>query len=642
MPITPRRIPAPEETDPSVYRDLGLKSGLEVHQQLLTARKLFCRCPAGPYRADYDAEILRHMRPTLSEMGEYDGTALMEKKTRKEVVYQITGDTTCTYEMDDTPPFKVNGEAVDIAIEIALLLGTSIVGELHIARKQYLDGSIPTGFQRTAIVGLAGRIPYGDRTIGITQISLEEDACREVEDRGHLRVYRTDRLSRPLIETVTDPDMKTPGEVADVCRIIARLARGTGKVRTGIGAGREDVNVSVTGGTRVEIKGVPRIPRIPGLVHYEAFRQRALLDIVERLKEKGLSAESFRTARRPLGAGDVSLPLPSIEHARSGDGDFALLVLPGFREILPWPVGPTRTFADELSGHIRVVACLDQLPNMLFEGDGHANEEFWGRLRRDSAAGPDDALVVVFGPAPDVTMAAGEIEARCRQAFRGVPNETRQALANGETRFERVLPGPERMYPDTDLPPLAIPDERLERIRAATLPPVWDREKWLRALGVPAHEAVPLAISRRYTVFRRAVEEQGASPKDGARVLISLFVALRREGCAVDGIPDTEIDALFGLFAGGRFAREIFPALLRAMAAGRSAKEAVAGIVGPPAPRSEVEPLLRGELAASTPAPEPERRARHILGGVMPALRGRIAGAEVRRMLAGIAGEVRK
>ncbi|MCK5076394.1 MAG: Glu-tRNA(Gln) amidotransferase GatDE subunit E, partial [Calditrichia bacterium] len=124
------------------YAELGLKAGLEIHQQLLTEKKLFCRCPAGHYNKEYDAEILRHMRPTLSELGEYDGTALMEFKTKKEIIYQINNKTVCTYEMDDTPPFEINQQALDIALEIALLMNYKMVGEIHIARKQYLDGSI--------------------------------------------------------------------------------------------------------------------------------------------------------------------------------------------------------------------------------------------------------------------------------------------------------------------------------------------------------------------------------------------------------------------------------------------------------------------------------------------------------------------
>jgi hypothetical protein len=71
------------------YDRIGFMSGLEVHQQLYTKHKLFCKCPAGIYQKpdEYDAEVIRHMRPTLSELGEYDGTALMEFKTRKEIIY---------------------------------------------------------------------------------------------------------------------------------------------------------------------------------------------------------------------------------------------------------------------------------------------------------------------------------------------------------------------------------------------------------------------------------------------------------------------------------------------------------------------------------------------------------------------------
>jgi len=155
--------------------------------------------------------------------------------------YQINHATVCTYEMDDTPPFELNDEALDIALEIGLLYGCTMVDEIHISRKQYLDGSIPTGFQRTTIVGVNGGIPYKGRRIGIVQLGLEEDACREVSDVGHLRTYLTDRLGMPLIETVTAPDMRTPQEVAEVAEILRKMARSTRKVRSGPGAARQDV-----------------------------------------------------------------------------------------------------------------------------------------------------------------------------------------------------------------------------------------------------------------------------------------------------------------------------------------------------------------------------------------------------------------
>ena len=187
------------------------------------------------------------MRPTLSELGVYDGTALMEFKTRKHIIYLLEPrEHVCTYEMDDTPPFPVNQAAVDVAIEQCLMLGCDIVDEVHIARKQYLDGSIPTGFQRTAIVGVQrhAALPRAG-ALSITQVSVEEDSCREVSDKGHLIVWRTDRLGMPLIETVTGPDLRTPDEVEEAILLVGRVCRSTRHVRVGMGASRQDVNVSV-------------------------------------------------------------------------------------------------------------------------------------------------------------------------------------------------------------------------------------------------------------------------------------------------------------------------------------------------------------------------------------------------------------
>src|SRR6056297_2905035 len=270
------------------YDRIGFMSGLEVHQQLLTKRKLFCHCPAGIYHHDddYDAEIVRHMRPTLSELGEYDGTALMEFKTRKNIYYRINNENACTYEVDDTPPFHIDKEALEISIQISQLSKLNIVGEVHVTRKQYLDGSIPTGFQRTAIIGVEGSIPLKHKTVRLIQLSLEEDSCREISDIGHTRTFKTDRLGMPLIETVTYPDMLTPDELKEGAEYIRFLNRSTGKVKTGIGSGREDVNVSCEGGTRVELKGVAHNKWIPELSHNEAFRQWALLHIREKLARK--------------------------------------------------------------------------------------------------------------------------------------------------------------------------------------------------------------------------------------------------------------------------------------------------------------------------------------------------------------------
>lgn len=481
---TPRR-----ETKPQTYAKLGFKCGLEVHQQLKTEKKLFCNCPAGKYHEhqDYDAEIVRHMRPTLSELGEYDGTALMEFKTRKVVVYRIKNETTCTYEIDDTPPFLLNRQALEIAMEVALLLKTNIVGEFHITRKQYLDGSIPTGFQRTGILGIEGEIPLSQKKIRIIQLSLEEDSCREISDIGHTRIYSTDRLGMPLIETVTYPDMLTPDEAAEAGHYIRFLTRSTGKVRTGIGAAREDVNVSINGGTRVEIKGVAHIAWIPELVHNEAFRQKALLEIREELHKRSGAGKEWASIAKEVDAEALGDGSPLFKEIQKRKLRLLAVNLPGFKGILSFFTQPGKTFADEISDRLKVIACLEK-PNMVHgeQIDPLPDEEIFKAIRKILKAGEDDAQLLFWAAADDIKTALETIEERCRLALKGVPNETRKALADGRTLFERVLPGPNRMYPDTDSAPIPVEEELIERVRSALPPDVHQRLGQFRTWGVPS------------------------------------------------------------------------------------------------------------------------------------------------------------
>ncbi|MGD2070843.1 MAG: Glu-tRNA(Gln) amidotransferase subunit GatE [Gemmatimonadota bacterium] len=496
------------------YDALGFLSGLEVHQQLLTRSKLFCRCPAGRTATRVDAEVLRHMRPTLSEMGEYDGTALMEFKTRKEIVYLLERGSVCTYEMDDTPPFPIDAEAVRIALEVAALADLQLVSELHVMRKQYLDGSIPTGFQRTAMVGLDGRIPFRepglgvDRELGIRQLSLEEDACREVSDVGHRIVFRTDRLGMPLTELVTEPELRTPLELRAAARLLTRLARATEKVRRGPGAVRQDVNVSVAGGRRVEIKGVQGHRRLPLLVHTEAFRQLDLLRLREELRRRGGSPEALAVpgdgASALLDSGlvlDAGRTLRASMYtplARALDrGESALAVrLPGFAGVLGRPLQPGCTFADELAERVRVIACPVHRTFLTHTDRPEAlGEAHWRELRRAIGADSDDALVLVWAPEEDARTAAREVLVRAREAFQGIPAETRQARGDGTTGFERILPGPDRMYPDTDTPPLPIEDTLVKEVRLGLAEPPWARERRYESLGLAADAARRLAAA---------------------------------------------------------------------------------------------------------------------------------------------------
>lgn len=476
-----------KEATQQTYDAIGFISGLEVHQQLNTEKKLFCRCPAGKYQKpdEFDAEIIRHMRPTLSELGEYDGTALMEFKTRKEIIYRVKNETTCTYEVDDTPPFPLNRQALEFAIKISIMSKLNIVGEVHITRKQYLDGSIPTGFQRTAIIGVEGEIPLRNKKVRLIQLSLEEDSCREVSDIGHVRVYRTDRLGMSLIETVTYPDMTNPDEVKEACNYIRFLNRSSDLVRTGIGAGRQDVNVSCRGGERVEIKGVAHTKWIPELTHNECFRQWALLHIRQLLLNKISEPKKWKIAHKPVEFSAFRFSkLP--EFIKENKLSLVAVNLPGFQGVLSHFTQPGKMFANEISDRLKVIACIEK-PNMTHSEtfEPLLSEEDFVMLRDLLNAKEDAAQILFWGPQTDLATALETIEERCLMAFEGVPRETRKSFEDGTTIFERVLPGADRMYPDTDSKPIPLENEYIQKLAADLPAEVIERYHQLKNWNIP-------------------------------------------------------------------------------------------------------------------------------------------------------------
>jgi glutamyl-tRNA(Gln) amidotransferase subunit E len=507
-------VPRKEATQ-ATYDRIGFMSGLEVHQQLKTKKKLFCHCPAGVFNKNdvYDAEVIRHMRPTLSELGVYDGTALMEFKTKKTIIYRLKNETTCTYEVDDTPPFPIDREALDIAIEISLLSKLNIVGEVHITRKQYLDGSIPTGFQRTAIIGVEGEIPLKNKTVRLIQLSVEEDSCREISDIGHVRIYKTDRLGMPLIETVTYPDMVNPDEVKEACQYIRFLNRSTNKVRTGMGAGREDVNVSCKGGTRIEIKGVAHTKLIPELTHNECFRQWALLQIKDVVNKK-MKKDDWKLSHKKLNFFEYGFSYQPIIDAKDRKDKIIAVNLPGFKGILSHFTQPNRCFTNEISDRLKVIACIEK-PNVISSEDIYPTEtaDVFEKVAAAFNASEDDAQLIFWAAEDDVQTAIETIEERCKMAFDGVPEETRKYLLDGTTIFERVLPGADRMYPDTDSSPIPLDNDYLERIGKNMPTDVYDRTNKMIQWNVPEDTFIYIHRNNLFPIIKKISEELGYAPK---------------------------------------------------------------------------------------------------------------------------------
>jgi glutamyl-tRNA(Gln) amidotransferase subunit E len=628
------------------YAEIGLRVGLEVHQQLLTERKLFCKCPAGLFTETHDGAVLRHMRPTLSELGEYDGTALMEFKTRKNIVYLLHKSNVCTYEMDDSPPFLVNPRALDIAIEQCLMLGCDIVDEVHIARKQYLDGSIPTGFQRTAIVGVNGLLPFRGRHLTVTQVSVEEDSCREVSDRGHLIVWRADRLGMPLIETVTAPELYTPEEVEEAILLVGRVCRSTGHVRVGMGASRQDVNVSVRGGQRVEIKGVPQAWRARLLVHGEAVRQVRLLKLKQELHSRGFSnPESIVCDHADVTALVSESRLDTLRQEtweqflekderrpgfEQGEGPFCVRAvrIRGMAGTLARPCQPALTFAHEIAGRLRVIATLDQAPVLLHSDawpDYPGSVDELNRMRKTLSCESGDALIVVRGATRDTLTAAQEIQLRYADAVEGVPQETRQPLEEGHTDFERILPGPDRMYPDTDSPPHRITRERVEGLQISLPEPPWQRQERYAAVGVPT-ETIHFLIRRGGArQVDLVVSECDADLKRACFLFGEELKGLRRAGVPLDEITDKAWCDLFRLCAEKPVIWEARHRLIERMA--RHPQSLVAELAtddGLGVEPDDWRQTLKSDLDQSPPHLEPAARRRALMGKTMYRYRGQV------------------
>lgn len=530
------------------YKRIGFKSGLEVHQQLKTRSKLFCRCPAGIFHGheEYDAEVIRHMRPTLSEMGVYDGTALMEFRTRKEITYRINNRTACTYEVDDTPPFPIDHEALEIAINIALAARMNIVGEVHITRKQYLDGSIPTGFQRSAIVSVEGELQLKNKRVRLIQLSLEEDSCREISDIGHKRIYKTDRLGMPLIETVTYPDCLTPDELAEAAEYIRFLNRSTGKVRTGIGAAREDVNVSCEGGNRAEIKGVAHIKWIPELSHNEAFRQYALLNIRTRLKKIIPDPGAWKLKSREIAESENHFHFAPVRAALDRGEKVIAINLPGCRGILSHFTQPGLIFADEISDRLKVIACIEK-PNMIHSeeiGERNFNSLF-SEVAIWLSASDDDAQIILWGPEEDIPTALETVDERIRLALEGVPLETRKSFADGTTMFERVLPGRDRMYPDTDSQPLPVTSEMLERLAKNQPKEIALRFRQMKEWNLPEDTWHYLLSKNLVALIERTGDELGFDHREVGILIGHRFRSLEGRGRVAEGFSYERLYDLF-------------------------------------------------------------------------------------------------
>jgi len=297
------------------YEKIGFKCGLEIHNRLNTKTKLFCNCNPR-FSAERPKTIIkRKLRAVAGEMGQVDIAAIYEYLRDRDFIYHCYQEETCLKETDEEPPNPVSREALEVALQIAKLLKAEVPDEIHIMRKIVIDGSNVCSFQRTAVVGLNGSLDTSIGKVRITNICLEEESAGIVNQKGNEITYRLDRLGIPLIEIGTAPDIKNPEHAKEVAEKLGMIIRSTGKSQRGIGVTREDVNVSIAKGARVEIKGVQELDMIPTIIENEIKRQQSLIEKGEKLKEETRVANEDGTTEftRPLPGGERMYPETDLE-----------------------------------------------------------------------------------------------------------------------------------------------------------------------------------------------------------------------------------------------------------------------------------------------------------------------------------------
>lgn len=546
------------------YRKIGLKVGLECHQQLATREKLFCGCRPELFKGEPEITFLRRLRPTQSELGQIDPAAYFEFQKGVKILYEADTKTSCLVEMDEEPPHDLNREALEIALMVALMMGAKPVDEIHVMRKIVIDGSNTTGFQRTCVVALDGSITVDGKEIPIEHVSLEEDAARKVGEEGLVIRYRIDRLGIPLIEVATGPVISSPEEAEKVALAIGKIFRATKRVRRGIGTIRQDLNISIKDGALIEIKGVQELELISKVVEYEVQRQLNLLKIRDEVRRRGLREEDLREEFV-----DVTLLFKETQCRvlrRSIErGDIVLAVkLPKFAGLLGFELTPGLRFGGELSdrakfwGRVSGILHSDELKSY-----GITDEEI-AELKRVMGALEEDAIVLVAGKAENARDALKAVVERAREALRGVPEETRAANPDGTTRYMRPRPGAARMYPETDIPPVKVTKDLLEKIKMQ-LPksPEEKVREIMKVYGINEKLARQLLDTEYDELFETIVRETRVAPTVVATILTETLKALKRDGFNVSVLTDEQIIETFRLVDRGITTKEAIPEILK-------------------------------------------------------------------------------
>lgn len=543
--------------------------GLEIHQQLASQSKLFCEC-SNKGVDQSTMTFMRKLRPAYSELGGYDPAAIFEATKMKSIKYHSHPFTSCLVEADEEPPHSVDKESLETALILAMALHSKIVDEIHVMRKIVIDGSNTTGFQRTMLIGTGGYIELeGNKMVGVQSVCLEEDAARLLSDDNFTRDYSLDRLGTPLIEVALEPVNGTPQEVLKVALTLGRLLRASKRVERGIGTIRQDINVSVNGGSVVEIKGIQQLDQLVKVIEFETRRQMGLIQIADELTRRLMSQSELHkfTVEDATDILGRSSSKAVVRILKKENAQFKAIKAEGFHGILGYEPYEGVRLGKQLAEIVRFYGLggifhSDELPNY-----GITEVEVAAVKRRLSPMTGRDAFILVGGDRDRVQFAVDAILQRLNKVTRGVVAETRAATLDGETIFIRPRPGSSRMYPETDVLPIKIDDLILDSLKGSVPKPFESYIKdIMQRYQLNRKLALEIFDSNRLELFEDIVKNTKVQPTFVASKVTEGLTSLKRKGLTPDKLSDRSIKMAFRLLDEGEIAKEsilvIFETLL--------------------------------------------------------------------------------
>jgi len=614
---------------------IGLKVGLEIHQQLATNKKLFCNCT--PIESDeYTQKFSRRLRASKSEMGEYDPAALFENIKSKTMVYYTNPQSSCLVEKDEEPPHNLDPQAKEIALQIASALQSNIFREIYPMRKTVVDGSNTSGFQRTMLIAQGGNLKVDGIQVGVQSICLEEDAAKLLKDDESERNYSLDRLGIPLVEIALEPVSAGPTEMKKIALALGRLLRTTKKVTRGLGSIRQDVNVSVSGSGVVEVKGVQQLDQLEKVVEYEAKRQHGLILISKKLQERNLEKISKNNIFDVTNIFKDSTS-KIIQKALKENAIIKAIRIKNFSGLFSYSPYEGIRLGKEIGQLVRFfgiggVFHSDELPNY-----GIVESEL-EQIRKQLESGNEDAFLIIAAPKSKIDFAINSIINRIEDAKNGVPAETRLATQTGETVYLRPRPGASRMYPETDIPPLVVTDKELEFAKN-NIPKSWNESlaELEKKYSLNSQLAEQIFDSDYLELFEKICSKKNVQPNFVASTLCSTITNFERQGMNSNLLKTEDISKSFELLSEDKISKESIEIIFENIMSGKtkSIGEAVEKLAIKTISDEELGQILDGivndnlELIKN----QGERSMRPLMGIAMKNLRGKISGERISQLL---------